>query len=107
MAHWVKSFAVMALAALAFALGASSRGIGATPYAAAAVGVALLFLALAALALITGAMGRGRDGTYSGERAVWLVVGAIAGVLLADFATKDPALGTRVAEITQSLIPKT
>jgi hypothetical protein len=78
MLHWAKSFSAIALMAGVFALGAFASAFGT-----AAMAVAAVFAALAALAVVTGVLGRRGDGTYSAERAVWLVALAIGLVLTA------------------------
>ena len=68
MLHWARSFGAIALLAAPAAL----AGAGALSTLAAAI--MLLFLVLMALALLTGLFGRGRDGLYSGEDAMAVIV---------------------------------
>jgi hypothetical protein len=68
MLHWARSFGAIALVAAPAAL----AGAGALSVLAAAI--VLLFLVLTALALLTGLFGRGRDGLYSGEDAVAVIL---------------------------------
>lgn len=73
MVHWAIAFGLFALVAAVFALSGLPLAVRDA--------AALLFwlnALLFALALLTGVFGRGRDGLYSGERAVTLTAGAAA-----------------------------
>jgi uncharacterized membrane protein YtjA (UPF0391 family) len=75
MLHWTRSFLAVGLIAALFAYG------GWVPvFTGAAKLIFWLFLALAALALVANALGRGPDGSYSGERA-FAVVALLGGVV--------------------------
>lgn len=95
MLHWVKSFSAMAALAGVVALGAYASAV-----ATLAAGAAAVFAVLAALALLTEVLGRGRDGLYSGERAVWTVALAIA-LVLGVRAWSDAGLS--VADVERAL----
>lgn len=73
MLHWANAFGLMALISAVFALSGLSLAVS---------GMAQILFwlnaGLFALALLTGLFGRGRDGLYSAERALWWV--AVAGV---------------------------
>lgn len=77
MLHWARAFAAMALLAAIAALSGFAPG-------AAVIAAAMFWLnvALSALSLLTHLFGRGRDGLYSGERALTLTALACGAVWL-------------------------
>jgi hypothetical protein len=78
MLHWAKSFSVIAVIASVGAIALYPSPLGVI-----AVFLTAVFVTLAVLSLITGVLGKRRDGTYSAERALGLVVLMVGAVVVA------------------------
>jgi uncharacterized membrane protein YtjA (UPF0391 family) len=106
MLHWAISFGVMALVAAVIAMSGAPQPFGGVAHI-----LFWLFAALYALALLTGVFGRGRDGLYSGERAITLTSCAAALLCLGvvwvknDWTAEDAgrALDQGVTQLAQSI----